>query len=273
MSSYTFEPSSPHSQPRAAALPHPSASFSGLPPTQDESLQGAVPYQPSSGILPQPRSYRTLADAARALAEASSASLNSSYMNTSASGTASPANSTHSQIQQRLLQIQQQQQQQQQPPPYQTQPQAYGRPPDWRIHVHGIGPNSLPVLVSDDVVSGTKRNGWMSPVRRFFCLLVTFDVILTTLMWVITVIITGRDLRTAIEQQILDYTISSSMFDCVVVAAVRFLVSILFYAALDVNHWLPVSVTTLLTSAFTVAKVFVYNVRSNEYISSKCNLL
>jgi len=40
-------------------------------------------------------------------------------------------------------------------------------------------PQAVPVLVSDDVVSGTKRDGWMSPVRRFFCLLVTFDVLFT----------------------------------------------------------------------------------------------
>ncbi len=45
----------------------------------------------------------------------------------------------------------------------------------------------------------------------------------------------------------------------------RFLINILFYAALDVNHWLPVSVTTAGTSAFTVAKVFEYQVRQMLY--------
>ncbi len=79
-----------------------------------------------------------------------------------------------------------------------------------------MGPDTFPVLVSDDVVSGTKRDGWMSPVRRFFCLLLTFDVLFTGLLWVITVIVTGRDIRTALRQQVLEYTIHDSMFDCVV---------------------------------------------------------
>ncbi len=75
---------------------------------------------------------------------------------------------------------------------------------------------SFPVIVSDDIVSGTKRNGWMSPVRRFFCLLVTFDFLFVSLLWVITVIVTGRDVKKAFEQQVLQYTIHDSMFDCVV---------------------------------------------------------
>ena len=43
--------------------------------------------------------------------------------------------------------------------------------------------------------------------------------------------------------------------------AARFLINILFYGALDVNHWLPVGTTTTGTSIFTVAKVFEYQVR------------
>lgn len=74
----------------------------------------------------------------------------------------------------------------------------------------------MPILVSDDVVSGTKRDGWMSPVRRFFCLLVTFDLLFTFLLWIITVLVTGQDVTTAMQQQVLEYTIYSSMFDCVV---------------------------------------------------------
>ena len=117
---------------------------------------------------------------------------------------------------------------------------------------------SIPIVVSDDVVSGTKRDGWMSPVRRFFILLVTFDALFTALLWVITVIVTGRDVFKAMRQQVLEYTIHDSMFDVVVFAAARFLVSLLFYAALDVGHWLPVAFTTGSTSVFTVAKVFEY---------------
>ena len=41
-------------------------------------------------------------------------------------------------------------------------------------------------------------------------------------------------------------------------AACRFVINILMYAALDLNHWLPVAFTTAGTSIFAVAKVFEY---------------
>ena len=56
----------------------------------------------------------------------------------------------------------------------------------------------------------------MSPVRRFFCLLVTFDVLLSSLSWIIAVVVTGRDVVAAFKQQVLQYTIHDSMFDIVV---------------------------------------------------------
>jgi hypothetical protein len=99
-------------------------------------------------------------------------------------------------------------------------------PPQYHQHHHlqlppGAVPasassTSFPVIVSDDVVSGTKRDGWMSPVRRFFCLLATFDFLFVGLLWFITVIVTGRDIKRAFVQQIMQYTIHDSMFDCVV---------------------------------------------------------
>jgi hypothetical protein len=53
-----------------------------------------------------------------------------------------------------------------------------------------------------------------SPVRRFFCLLVTFDVLFSGLLWVITVIVTGRDIQQALYQQesILRVSISAENF-------------------------------------------------------------
>ncbi len=193
-----------------------------------------------------------------------------------------------------------------------SHPQPPPQPPS--RHMPGVRlatAGNLPLLVSDDVVSGTKRDGWMSPVRRFFCLLVTFDVIFTVILWIITVIVTGRDVKEALKQQVLQYTIYSSMFDCVVrscfsafssygyvytkhrmgvestwselpltffdqiykeiiffigqmAAGCRFVISILFYAILDINHWWPVALTTSGTTAFTLAKVFEYQVRSHH---------
>jgi len=117
----------------------------------------------------------------------------------------------------------------------------------------------VPVLVSDDILSGSLTEaGRMSPVRRFFCLLVTFDVLFTGLLWLITVIVTGRDLEKAMRQQVVEYRITSSMFDCVMAAALRFAACIICYAIFGLRHWWPIALTTAGTSAFLIAKVFKY---------------
>ena len=124
----------------------------------------------------------------------------------------------------------------------------------------------------------------MSPVRRFFVLLCTFDVLFICLLWIIAILVTGRDLVLELHQQVLEYTIHSSMFDCVVVALarwsssisigplltsspLRFVVCLSFYCLLSVSHWAPIATTTATTVAFLVAKVFQYQVNS---LSTNC---
>jgi len=117
--------------------------------------------------------------------------------------------------------------------------------------------------MTDDLVSGTRHAGKMSPVRRFFILLCTFDILFISLLWIISILVTGRDLAGELDQQVLKYTISASMFDCVVMAASRFLICIIFYALLDLSHWWPITLTTTLTVAFLIAKVFKYTWHNN----------
>ena len=69
------------------------------------------------------------------------------------------------------------------------------------------------VVMTDDLVSGTSNRGKLSPVRRFFVLLCTFDVLFICLLWIISVLVTGRDMVQELHQQVLEYTIHSSMFD------------------------------------------------------------
>ncbi|PZC84856.1 hypothetical protein B5X24_HaOG203846 [Helicoverpa armigera] len=52
-------------------------------------------------------------------------------------------------------------------------------------------------LVSDDLVAGHRPQGKMSTVRRFFCLFVTFDLLFTSLMWLICVMATRQDVYSA----------------------------------------------------------------------------
>jgi len=145
------------------------ASFPAVPSMPlftDEAEVGRARYPVPGG----PRGYRTLAEAANALAEAAAVA---------SGGNPSLAGSTATESTQRGRGDDASQQRRGPPPGV----------PDIRV---AMLPQAVPVLVSDDVVSGTKRDGWMSPVRRFFCLLVTFDVLFTSLLWLITVIVTGE---------------------------------------------------------------------------------
>ncbi|CAH2222120.1 jg27397, partial [Pararge aegeria aegeria] len=56
-------------------------------------------------------------------------------------------------------------------------------PPGYRNLSHSQSVN----LVTEDFVAGHRPQGRMSSVRRFFCLFVTFDILFTSLMWLICV--------------------------------------------------------------------------------------
>lgn len=83
------------------------------------------------------------------------------------------------------------------------------------------GTQQFPVIMTDELVSGTKHNGRMSPVRRFYLLLCTFDLLFTCLLWIISILVTGKDLYNELDMQVVHYNIKSSMFDCVLASAAR----------------------------------------------------
>ncbi|KAI0214187.1 StAR-related lipid transfer protein 3 [Lamellibrachia satsuma] len=100
----------------------------------------------------------------------------------------------------------------------------------------------------------------MSPVRRTFCLLVTFDLIFTFIVWVIYVQIVGKgfNAETFIKEAI-HYTFPSSLFDTVLCSACRFVPLLLAYALLRIHHPWVVALTTFGTCAFLVTKVFLFD--------------
>lgn len=100
-----------------------------------------------------------------------------------------------------------------------------------------------PPHMSDDFISGFMEDGRMSVVRRFFCLFVTFDLVFITLLWLISVMITGDNIRNAFESQIVHYSIYTSLFDIVMAAVCRFTVLLLFYALIYMNHWIIIAVS------------------------------
>ncbi|XP_055702019.1 steroidogenic acute regulatory protein-like [Phlebotomus papatasi] len=114
-------------------------------------------------------------------------------------------------------------------------------------------------LITEDFISGYQHDGRMSVIRRFFCLFVTFDLVFIALLWLICVMITGDNIYNALRTQVVHYTIYTSLFDIVMAAICRFVVLILFYAILYINHWIIIAASTSGSCAFLISKVFVYN--------------
>lgn len=119
--------------------------------------------------------------------------------------------------------------------------------------------NLMDTHMIDDYVKGSRgEKGQLSPVRRFFCLYVTFDLLFTTLLWIICIVLSGREIFPAFEFEIAKYNVKSSLFDTVMLAGGRFIILLLFYALLHINHWWAVAVTTAASSGILIAKVFLF---------------
>lgn len=115
-------------------------------------------------------------------------------------------------------------------------------------------------LHDEDVYVGMSRNNKMSVVRRFFCLLVTFDLLLTGLMWLMCMmLVSGGDIVVSFTSQVVHYHIQTSLFDIVMAATSRFTILLLFYALFRSSHWCAIAITTAGTCAFLIAKVFVFD--------------
>ncbi|XP_011874941.1 PREDICTED: stAR-related lipid transfer protein 3 isoform X2 [Vollenhovia emeryi] len=118
------------------------------------------------------------------------------------------------------------------------------------------------IVLGEDLIAGARHNGRMSNVRRFFCLFITFDLLLTFLMWLICTMIAGESLSVAFIDQVIHYHIKTSLFDIVMAAICRFTVLLLFYALLYLDHWIIVAISTATTCAFLIAKVFLFDWKS-----------
>lgn len=115
-----------------------------------------------------------------------------------------------------------------------------------------------PPFFSEDFIAGFVPSDRMSVVRRFFCLFVTFDLVFTSLLWLICVVITGENIYEALEDQIVRYSIETSLFDVVAAAGARFVLLTFFYGILKFNHWTIIALTTTGSCGFLIAKVFFY---------------
>uniref|UniRef100_A0A8C1HRJ1 StAR-related lipid transfer protein 3 n=1 Tax=Cyprinus carpio carpio TaxID=630221 RepID=A0A8C1HRJ1_CYPCA len=97
---------------------------------------------------------------------------------------------------------------------------------------------SLPSPYYPPLPPGERRA--FSDVRRTFCLFVTFDLLFITLLWII-------ELNVSFYSMFPNCLLAQSVF--------RFLCLQLGYAAFRLRHWWVIAITTLVTSAFLIAKV------------------
>ncbi|KAM5135247.1 stAR-related lipid transfer protein 3 isoform 1-T3 [Mantella aurantiaca] len=96
----------------------------------------------------------------------------------------------------------------------------------------------------------------ISDVRRTFCLFVTFDLLFISLLWIIE-LNTNNGIEKNLENEIIYYKFSTSFFDIFLLAVFRFSVLLLGYAVFRLRHWWAIAITTLVTSAFLIAKVIM----------------
>jgi hypothetical protein len=127
---------------------------------------------------------------------------------------------------------------------------------------------SFPNPPSEDVILGMPEGRNLSPVRRFFVLIATFDFLFTVLLWTLCVILVkgGDNIIESFEAEIIQFSFRISIFDLVMCSASRFVILLLFYGLLQFHHWLPVAFTTAASCAFLLSKVFLFGWK--EYGSS-----
>ncbi|VDM60330.1 unnamed protein product [Angiostrongylus costaricensis] len=101
----------------------------------------------------------------------------------------------------------------------------------------------------------------LSKDRRRFIIISIFDATLTTLLWLLCTVTKGDDWRKVFLQEINIFDahfMSISLFDIVLCAILRMVALILFYAVFVVGHWLPVAVTTSLSTVYIVIKILFF---------------
>nr|CAD7588678.1 unnamed protein product [Timema genevievae] len=103
---------------------------------------------------------------------------------------------------------------------------------------HNMSINTRPdYLLPADLITGSRQSGRMSVVRRFFCLLVTFDLLFTSLMWLIALMLANA-------LAVLSSTAEDGEIEMAAIS--RFTVLLLFYGVLSINHWCVIALVNAL---------------------------
>ncbi|CAF4295014.1 unnamed protein product [Rotaria socialis] len=126
---------------------------------------------------------------------------------------------------------------------------------------NGSTVNSLNVSTSQSPAITKKK---MFQVRRTFLLIVTFDVIFMVLLWIIYNQIKNITIDQAFINDVIKYSIKTSLFDVVGLSALRFILLIISYAILKWSHWIFVAFTTLGSTGFIITKTCVFTISKSD---------
>ncbi|XP_043197479.1 stAR-related lipid transfer protein 3-like [Amphibalanus amphitrite] len=111
-------------------------------------------------------------------------------------------------------------------------------------------------------ITGMEMEGRISPARRFFCLLVTFDVLLCCIFWLVCVVLSGKNVFAELEDQVVHYSVETSLFDVVSAAFIRFMLLIVVYVIIRMDHWWMIALTTAASCIATLFKILYYQWQS-----------
>lgn len=125
----------------------------------------------------------------------------------------------------------------------------------------GLGSRAVATRMSGRAPLLGVESPTLSKDRRRFIIISIFDATLTTLLWLLCTVTKGDDWPTMFLQEINifdSHFMSISLFDIVLCAAVRMVVLILCYAVFVVRHWLPVAITTSLSTVYIIIKILFF---------------
>lgn len=98
----------------------------------------------------------------------------------------------------------------------------------------------------------------VSHVRRTFCLIVTFDVLLSFLLWSIFVKLKDGHFLEEMLKEFTHYTFETSLMDYLLFAAFRFLTLIFSYGLFKLRNPYIVAITTLFTCIYILPKIVLF---------------
>ncbi|GMT20125.1 hypothetical protein PFISCL1PPCAC_11422, partial [Pristionchus fissidentatus] len=121
-----------------------------------------------------------------------------------------------------------------------------------RLRSDSADSHRLPLLGGD---------GRISKDRRRFVVLSFFDFMLVMLLWFICTVSKGIDIPEAFIEEIDIFSVKfmkESLFDVVLIVALRMVVLMVCYGALRFTTWIPVALTTGFSSCYLLIKVIFF---------------